>query len=136
LERRHLGDLRGDLMGLFGKEWEPATGILIDTRYGGKHGDWSGNASRTVNSVHYLMEATPDSGGEPFRCECEEPPLIRFQAPPPGRKVRMECIPSKRKAKFDRHDPAISQKAQEAALRATYEAELHGGPKDPEEPRA
>jgi hypothetical protein len=113
-------------MGLFGNKWEPATGVLIDTRYGGKHGDWSGNDARTVNSVHYLMEVTPDSGGEPFRCECEEPPLMVFQAPPPGHKVRMECIPSKQKAKFDRHDPTISKKAQEAAGRATYEAELDG----------
>ncbi len=113
---------------MFGHKWEPGTGILIDTRYGGKHGDWSGNASKTVNSVHYLMEVTPDAGGEPFRCECEEPPLLSFVAPAPGVKVRMECIPSKRKAKFDRHDPTISKKAIEAAGRAEYEAELHGGP--------
>jgi hypothetical protein len=133
--RWRVGDLRGELMGLFGSKWEPATGVLIDTRYGGKHGDWSGNAAKTVNSVHYLMEVTPDSGGEPFRCESEEPPLMLFQAPPPGRKVRMECIPSKRKAKFDRHDPTISKKAQEAAGRATYEAELNGGPDHPGGPR-
>ena len=31
-------------------------GVLLSTRYGGKHGDWSGNASTTANSVHYLME--------------------------------------------------------------------------------
>jgi hypothetical protein len=28
---------------MFGEEWEPAEGELIDIRYGGKHGDWSGN---------------------------------------------------------------------------------------------
>ena len=26
---------------MFGEEWEPAEGELIDIRYGGKHGDWS-----------------------------------------------------------------------------------------------
>jgi len=115
-------------MGLFGKKWEPATGVLIDTRYGGKHGDWSGNASKTVNSVHYLMEVRPDSGGESFRCECEPPALmLDFHAPPMGVTVRMECIPTKRKARFDRHDPSISKKAGEAAARSAYEAELHGG---------
>jgi hypothetical protein len=124
-------------MGLFGEKWEPATGKLIDTRYGGKHGDWSGNASKTVNSVHYLMEVQPDSGGEPFRCECEPPALmLSFKAPPMGAAVRMECIPSKHKARFDRDDPAISKKAAEAAYRAAYEGELHGAPSTGERPKS
>ena len=41
---------------MFGEKWEPAVGMLLSTHYGGKHGDWSGNASTTANSVHYLME--------------------------------------------------------------------------------
>lgn len=122
-------------MGPFGDKWEPGTGLLIDTRYGGKHGDWSGNASKTVNSVHYLMEVQPDSGGEPYRCECEPPALmLSFKAPPMNVKVRMECIPAKRKARFDRHDPAISKKAAEEAYRAAYEAELQGPPNTEERP--
>jgi hypothetical protein len=39
---------------MLGHNWEPATGIL--------------------------MEVTPDSGGEPFRCECEEPLLMLQEA--------------------------------------------------------
>jgi hypothetical protein len=61
---------------MFHHGWEPATGTLIDTRYGGKHGDWSGSAAVTANSVHYLMEIRPDSGSEPFRCQCVPPSMM------------------------------------------------------------
>jgi hypothetical protein len=112
---------------MFGENWEPAEGELIDVRYGGKHGDWSGNASVTPNSVHYLMEVRPSSGAEPFRCECEPPSMmLSFKGPPFGTPVKMECVPAKKKARFDRNDPAISNKAAEKEMRAAYQAELHG----------
>jgi hypothetical protein len=110
---------------MFGQKWEPAEGRLIGTRYGGKHGDWSGNASSTANSVHYLKEVRPLSGAEPFRCECTPPSLMpSFQRPPRGVPVKMECLPSKKKARFDRNDPAISQRVSEKKDRAAYQAEL------------
>jgi hypothetical protein len=65
---------------VFGEEWEPAEGEVIDVRYGGKHGD---------------------------------------------------CVPAKKKARFDRDDPAISKKAAERQHRAAYEAELHADIPDP-----
>jgi hypothetical protein len=123
---------------MFGEKWEPAEGELIDVRYGGKHGDWSGNASVTANSVHYLMEVRPLSGAEPFRCECEPPSMmLSFHTPPFGTPVRMECIPSEKKARFDRDDPAISKKAAGKQQRAAYQAELHAdisgpGPQRPD----
>jgi hypothetical protein len=43
----------------------------------------------------------------------------------------MECIPSKKKARFDRNDPAISKKAAGKEQRAAYEAELHADISDP-----
>ncbi len=97
---------------MFDEKWEPAEGILIDTRYGGKHGDRSGNASLRANSVHYLMEVRPLSGADPFRCDCEPPSLmISFKSPPMNVPVKMECIPAKQKARFDRNDPAIAKTA-------------------------
>ncbi len=95
---------------MFDEQWEPAEGILIDTRYGGKHGDRSGNASVRANSAHYLMEVRPLSGAEPFRCECEPPSLmISFKSPQLNVPVKMECVPAKKKARFDRYDPVISK---------------------------
>lgn len=95
---------------MFDEKWEPAEGILIDTRYGGKHGDRSGHASARANSVHYLMEVRPLSGADPFRCDCEPPSLmISFKSPPMNVPVKMECIPAKKKARFDRNDPAIAK---------------------------
>jgi hypothetical protein len=96
---------------MLGHDWEPATGRLLDTRYGGKHGDWSGNASVMANSVHYLMEVQPDSGGAAFRCECEPPSMmLSFQSPPFGVSVRMQCLPAQQKARFDRDEPLISRR--------------------------
>ena len=84
---------------MFGEEWELSGRRAIDIRYGGKHGDWSGNGSVTANSVHYLMEVRPLSGTEPFRCECEPPSLmLSFKSPPFGVLVETECAPSKNKA--------------------------------------
>ena len=117
---------------MFGEEWEPAEGELIDVRYGGKHGDWKGNGTEVANSVHYLMEVRPLSGAEPFRCECTPPSfMLSFRGPPFGATVRMECVPAKKKARFDRHDPAISKKAAARQQRAAYEAELHADISDP-----
>lgn len=117
---------------MFGEQWEPAEGELIDVRYGGKRGDWKGNGTEVANSVHYLMEVRPLSGAEPFRCECEPPSMmLSFRGPPFGATVRMECVPSKKKARFDRNDPAISKKAAERQQRAAYEAELHADISDP-----
>ena len=120
---------------MFGEKWEPAEGILIDTRYGGKHGDWSGNDAKTANSVHYLMEVRPLTGGEPFRCECVPPTLmLSFKSPPMNAPVKMECIPAKKKARFDRDDPAISKKVSERYGQSAYQAELHADISDTEEP--
>ncbi|HEY0935107.1 MAG TPA: hypothetical protein VGD91_15345 [Trebonia sp.] len=77
---------------MFDEEWKPAEGELIDIRYGGKHGDWSGNGSVTANSVHYLMEVRPLPGTDPFRCECEPPSLmLPFKSPPFGVLVRWDA---------------------------------------------
>jgi hypothetical protein len=122
---------------MFGEEWEPAVGMLLSTRYGGKHGDWSGNASVTANSVHYLMEVRPLSGGETFRCECEPPSLmLSFQSPPMDVEIKMECIPSKKRARFDRSEPAINRHTVEHAQYDHYQALLHETPNAPTGPAA
>ena len=73
----------------------------------------------TANSVHYRMEVRPLSGTDPFRCECEPPSLmLSFKSPPFGVLVKMECVPSKKKARFDRNDPAISKK-EDSSVRHT-----------------
>jgi hypothetical protein len=107
---------------MFDDKWEPAEGILIDTRFGGKHGDQSGNASMTA---HYLMEVRPSSGADPFRCECEPPSLmLSFQSPTVNVPVKMECIPAMKRARFDRNDPAIAKTAAEQHEESVYRVEL------------
>jgi hypothetical protein len=106
---------------MFGRNWESAEGKCINVRYKG-----GGNMAKTANDVWYLMEVQP-SAGEPFRVEVQPPPLMMsFRAPPmSGRTVRMKCNSSHTKAKFDRTDPIISKKADEQALKAQFQAELH-----------
>jgi hypothetical protein len=45
--------------------------------------------------------------------------------------VKMECVPSEKKARFDRNDPAISKKVAGKKQRAAHEAELHADISDP-----
>jgi hypothetical protein len=57
--------------------------------------------------------------------------MLSFQSPPFGVLVKMECVTSKKKARFDRNDPSISKKVAGQHQRAAYEAELHADVADP-----
>jgi hypothetical protein len=57
--------------------------------------------------------------------------MFSFKSPPFSGTVRMECIPAKKKARFDRNDPAISKKAARRQNRATYEAQLNADISEP-----
>ena len=108
---------------VFGRQWEPAEGTCVNIRYRG-----AGNASKTVNAVWYLMEVQPRVGGS-FRVEVQPPSLMTsFKSPIVGQVVRMECDPARKKARFDRSDPALSKKTDMQAAKAAYMAQLEGDP--------
>jgi hypothetical protein len=87
---------------LFRHEWEPAEGKIVDIWYPGA------DAVMTVNMFHFTVEVWPRSGG-PFLAEVEPPPLmLSFRFPAVGQVVRVRCDPVRKKARFDRHDPALS----------------------------
>jgi hypothetical protein len=60
--------------------------------------------------------------------------MLSFKSPPFGAPVKMECVPSKKKARFDRNDPAISKKAAGQQQRAAYQGELHADISEPHRP--
>jgi hypothetical protein len=106
---------------VFGHQWEPAEGECVNIRYKG-----AGNAAKTVNAIWYLMDVRP-SAGESFRVEVRPPSLMTsFKSPIIGQVVRMECDPARKKARFDRSDPALSNRTDKQAAKAEYEAQLHG----------
>jgi hypothetical protein len=101
---------------MLGDKWEPAVGKLLSVRHD--------------SSPHYLMEVRPLSGGEAFRCECESPALMlsSFMRPPFNTEIKMECIPSKKKARFDRSEPAINRRTYERADYDRHQELLHQTP--------
>ena len=104
---------------MLGHKWEPGKGTVVDIRFSGQHG-----ANKVGAEPHFLMDVQPDSGAEPYRTEVNELPLFpSFKAPAFGQVVKLECDPSRKKARFIRSDPAISKKAAEQAFKAQYDAE-------------
>jgi hypothetical protein len=57
--------------------------------------------------------------------------MLSFQDPRFGVPIKMECIPDKKKARFDRDDPPISKRAGRKEQRAAYQAELNADLSDP-----
>ena len=55
---------------MFGHNWQPGEGTVVDIRYSGEHG-----TNRVQAEPHFLMDVTPSSG-EPFRTEVDELPLM------------------------------------------------------------
>lgn len=89
---------------LFRREWEPAEGTIIDVWYPGADGTTS------VNIFHILVDVRPRSG-ESFWAVIEPPPFMpSFAFPAAGQLVRMWYDPVRKKARFDRHDPAMRGK--------------------------
>jgi hypothetical protein len=114
---------------MFGHDWQPAEGTIVAVHY-----SEAGNAAKTVNAVNYLVDVRPDSGSEPFRTEVEPPTLmLSFKFPHEGQVCRMEADVERKKARFDRTDPALSKKTDERAADAAYQALKNQRP-DPPQP--
>lgn len=56
---------------MFGKHWEPATGIIVDSRIAGTaHSSSNDNSPATVHE--YVVDVTP-TDGPTFRAKVEQP---------------------------------------------------------------
>ena len=55
---------------MFGADWQPAEGTVIDVRFSGQHG-----TNQVHGEPHFVMDVRP-SDGEPFRTEVDELPLM------------------------------------------------------------
>lgn len=105
---------------VFGHQWEPAEGKVVDIRFSGQHG-----TNHVTAEPRFLMDVQP-AAGEPFRAEISELPLMfSFKPPAVGQVVKLECDTRHKMARFVRSDPAINKQTDQQALKTSYEAELH-----------
>jgi hypothetical protein len=105
---------------MFKHGWQPATGVVIDTRFKGS------SAGDHGSTEHFLIEVTPEAG-EAFRVELGYPGFAAdFRAPQKGQTVKMKCNPDHDKAAFDTDDPSLSWKSQQQQKQADWKQELEG----------
>jgi hypothetical protein len=100
---------------MFGHDWQPATGTVIDIRV--KHPN-SENDTRS-----WLMEIRCGDA-EPFRVEVGYPGFHEdFRGPGPGEIIRMKADLKHQDAKWDLSDPTLSWKADRDRHAAEFAAE-------------
>jgi hypothetical protein len=116
---------------MFGKQWVSAQGTVVATRPVKTTGDGM------VTILEYVVDVrTPD--GEVFRAQVDEPRMaMDFLPPSVGAVVRVQVEPNSRKVRFDKDDPALSQKAAKRQRAAAFDAALGSPPDDggPSRPR-
>ena len=108
---------------MFGHDWEPAEGTIIDERVQG------GNRVNGVTDQRFLVEVRPRDG-ETFRVEIGLPRLSAdfILRPGPGQVVKLQVDVKRRKARFDTSDPDESNRALAKRDKARVAAELAGPP--------
>ncbi len=108
---------------MFGHDWQPGEGTLVDVRV------ISSSGSGAHGHVHrgFLMDIRP-SNGEPFRTEIPEPEWSNFVPPTvTGEVVKVKCDPATKQARFDTHAQKEDKKATRREDADLYEAERQAG---------
>lgn len=111
---------------MFGHDWEPAEGTIIDERVQGS------NRVNGITDQRFLVEVRPPNG-EPFRVEIGLPRLTGdfILRPGPGQTVKLQVDVKRQKARFDTSDPDQSNSALAKRDKARLAAELAGPPEPP-----
>src|ERR1019366_8104200 len=103
---------------VFGRDWQPAGGTVIDRR---QIGNTQANGSA---NLHFVVEVSP-TGSAPFRVELGMPGFSGdFIPPSTGQAVRMLVDVAHQKAKFDTSDPGVSARARRKAGESRFSSEL------------
>jgi hypothetical protein len=108
---------------MFGHDWQPGEGELVDVRVISR----SGSGAHAHIRRGFLMDIRPSSG-EPFRTEIPEPEWTSFIPPSvPGEVVKVRCDPARKEARFDTHAQKEEKRAARQADAERYEAERQAG---------
>ncbi|TAJ48435.1 MAG: hypothetical protein EPO52_09890 [Herbiconiux sp.] len=103
---------------MFGRKWQKATGTVVARTIEGTDSDGS------MITYNYVVEIRP-AHAEPFRAVLKDPRLLTdFVQPIVGRVVGVEIDVDRGVARFDKSDPRLSFKAQQATKDAAFAAAL------------
>jgi hypothetical protein len=107
----------------FGKNWQPAQGVVINSQLTGGYG------TPDSTTREFVVEVTPPVG-EVFRAKVKQPHnSTNFWDPRIGQKVLVEFDPESHKVRFDKKDPGLNAKIQIKANESKFDADLEM-PKD------
>jgi len=109
------GNPRRSMPSMFGRNWEPATAVIVTKRYK--------ESSGYTGTYEYVADVTPATGS-PFRAKLKQPPMMnRLVRLREGEVVEVLADVSRQKAKFDRanaktigRDAPLQKKDFDAAL--------------------
>jgi hypothetical protein len=105
---------------MFGKKWESASGVVINSQLTGGYG------SPDSTTREFVIEVTTKAG-EVFRAKVGQPRnSTNFWDPKIGQRVLVEYDPASRSVRFDKSDPGINAKIQIKASESAFDADLHG----------
>ena len=104
---------------MFGRQhWTPAQGTIVAAHAVKTTGDGM------VTIYEYVVDVRT-AEGEVFRAKVDEPRIaMDFLPPSVGAVVRVEFDPASHKARFDKDDPALSQKAAKQARADAFDQAL------------
>jgi len=107
---------------VFGRSWQDGEATIVDVRTKKTSGDG-------MVSIHEFVADVRVAGASPFRTVMQEPAIAtNFWAPSIGQIVRVHADVKRRKAKFDKGDPAVDAKAQQAAAEERFAASADAPP--------
>ncbi|MCW2747307.1 MAG: hypothetical protein JWP10_449 [Nocardioidaceae bacterium] len=106
---------------MFGKNWQPGTGKVLDSRVKKVSVTEHGNAI----TREFVVEVKPSEGAV-FRAEVPEGRYADFWHPKIGQSVKVEIDPKSGKVRFDKSDLGLSFKEHQRKAAGAFDATLRG----------
>lgn len=104
---------------MFGRNWEPASGVVIDKRMGRTKG--SGDSA--FATMDFIIDVRT-SAGDFFRAEVDQPRWSDFWPPKVGQTVKVEVDAKSRKVRFVKDDNTLSFAAYQRQQSDSFDAQL------------
>ena len=104
---------------MFGRNWEPAEGVVIDKRMG----KVKGSGDSAFATMDFIVDVRT-SAGDFFRAEVDQPRWSDFWPPKVGQAVKVEVESKSRKVRFAKDDNTISFAAFQQQQSSSFDAQL------------
>ena len=104
---------------MFGRNWEPASGVVIDKRMG----KVKGGGDSAFATMDFIVDVRT-AAGDFFRAEVDQPRWSDFWPPKVGQTVKVEVEAKSRKVRFLKDDNTISFAAFQQQQSSSFDAQL------------